>query len=70
LTVLFASFGLFAPRNATTIVAVFLCVFVIAAAVKLVLDMDTPFAGRIRLTPPPIHISGDPLRRAIETIRN
>jgi VIT1/CCC1 family predicted Fe2+/Mn2+ transporter len=70
LTVLFTSFGLFAPRNITAIVAIFLCALAISAAIKLVLDMDTPFDGLIRLAKPPIHISSDPLRHAIEVIRD
>ena len=70
LTVLFVSFGLFAPRNVTVIIAVFLCAFAIAAAIKLVLDMDTPFDGLIRLARPPIHISSDPLSHAIQVIRH
>ena len=41
----------------------------ISAAIKLVLDMDTPFEGRICFSPPPIHISSDPMRHAMETIR-
>ena len=69
LTVLFVSFGLFAPRNVTVVLAVFLCAFAIAAAIKLVLDMDTPFDGLIRLARPPIHISSDPLSHAIQVIR-
>ena len=69
LAVVFASFGLFAPRNATAIIALFFCAFAISAAIKLILDMDTPFGGDIRLSRPPIHISSDPLRHAIEAIR-
>jgi hypothetical protein len=68
LTVLFVSFGLFAPRNVTVIVAVFMSAFSISAAAKLVLDMDTPFEGRIRLVRPPIQISSDPLQHALDTI--
>jgi len=70
LTVLFVSFGLFAPRNVTVIIAVFLCAFAIAAAIKLVLDMDTPFDGLIRLARPPIHVSSDPLLHAIQVLRH
>jgi hypothetical protein len=70
LTVLFVSFGLFAPRNVTVIIAMFLCAFAIAAAIKLILDMDTPFDGLIRLGRPPIYISSDPLRHAIQVIRH
>ena len=69
LVVVFASFGVFAPRNATTIIALFLCAFAVSAAIKLVMDLDTPFEGDIRITRPPIHISSDPLRQAADTIR-
>lgn len=68
LTVLFASFALFAPRNATAVAAMFLCALAIASAIKLVLDEDTPFDGRIRLVRPPIHVSGEPLRQAMRAI--
>jgi hypothetical protein len=68
LAVLFASFGLFAPRNVTAIAAMFCCAFAISAAIKLVLDMNTPIERRVRLSPPPIHITSDPLRRAIDVI--
>jgi hypothetical protein len=70
LSVVFASFGLYAPRNITTVIALFFCAFAVSSALKLVLDLDTPFDGNIHLSPPPIHISSDPLRRAIETINH
>ena len=68
LTALFVSFGLFAPRNGTTLTAILLCAACIAMAIKLVADMNTPLDGRILLTRPPIHISGEPLRHAIESL--
>jgi len=68
LVVVFASFGLFAPRNVTAFVALFFCAFAVSSAIKLVLDLDAPFEGGIRLTAPPIHLSSDPLRHAIEAI--
>ena len=37
-------------------------------AIKLLADMNAPLDGRIRFNPPPIHISGDPLARAVEVI--
>ncbi len=67
LFVLFASFGLFAPRHATTLIALLLTAFAISSAIKLILDLDTPVDGHIRLTGAPIHISDDPMRRALET---
>ena len=68
LAVLFASFGLFAPRNLTVIVALFLCALAVATAFKLILDLDTPFEGTIRLSPPPIHLSSEPMRDALHAI--
>jgi hypothetical protein len=69
LAVIFGSFGLFAPRNATTIVALFFSVVAVAMAFKLLLDLDNPFDRGIRVTPPPIRISSEPLRHTLETIR-
>src|SRR5262249_44856099 len=40
LTLIFASFGLFAPRHATTIWALALCALSVSAAVFLILEMD------------------------------
>ncbi len=69
LAVVFGSFGLFAPRNATTVVALFFSVLAVAMAFKLLLDLDNPFDRGVRLTPPPIRISSEPLRHTLETIR-
>ncbi|MDB5488652.1 MAG: hypothetical protein JWQ58_2367 [Reyranella sp.] len=69
LIVVFGSFGVFAPRNATTVVALFFSVLAVSMAFKLVLDLDNPFDRGIRLTPPPIRMSPEPLRHVLETIR-
>lgn len=69
LIVVFGSFGVFAPRNATTVVALFFSVLAVSMALKLVLDLDNPFDRGIRLTPPPIRMSPEPLRHVLETIR-
>jgi hypothetical protein len=61
LTLLFASYGLFAPRNVTAAVALFLCAVAVAGGVEMVLDMAYPFGGLI-------HISSDPMRHAVEVI--
>jgi hypothetical protein len=47
LTVLFAGFGLFAPRHATVAAALFVCAVSLAAAIFLILEMDRPFDGFI-----------------------
>ena len=61
LTVTFASFGLYAPRNATVVSVLFIAALSVAAAVFLIVELDGPFDGLIR-------VSGDPLRFALENI--
>jgi hypothetical protein len=57
LTITFASFGVFAPRNAMVLTVLFVCALSVSLAVFLVLEMDTPFDGLLR-------VSADPLRYA------
>jgi hypothetical protein len=68
LAIVFASFGLCAPRNLTTAIVLLLCAFALGAAFKMILDMDNPFAGELRLTGPPIRVMSEPLRRAFEIV--
>lgn len=58
LTVLFASFGLFAPRNGTVLGVLLVCALSVGAAMFLILEMDGPFEGIIR-------VSGAPMRYAL-----
>jgi len=53
LAVIFATFGLFAPRNGTVIVFFLLCSLSAAGAIFVILEMDTPLDGIIcvSLTP-------------------
>ena len=53
LIVIFTSFGLFAPRNATVIAALFVCSLSVAGAVFLILELDRPFGGLIRISSAP-----------------
>ncbi|HZW91106.1 MAG TPA: hypothetical protein VFF12_18650 [Myxococcaceae bacterium] len=62
LTVIFTSFGLFAPRNATAVVALALCSLSIAGSMYLILEMDRPFNGLI-------HISSAPMREALAQVQ-
>jgi hypothetical protein len=68
LAVLFVSFGFFAPRNASAIIALFVCALAVSAAFKVILDMDTPFGGPVHTTGFPIRLSADPMRQALERI--
>lgn len=54
LTITFSSFGLFAPRNATVLAVIFVCALSVGSAVFLVLEMDTPFDGVLRVSPNPM----------------
>ena len=60
-TVIFLSFGLFAPRNATVIVTLFLCALSVSGAIFLIMELDRPFGGLVQ-------ISSAPLRSAISQI--
>ena len=68
LGIVFGSFGLFAPRNLTAMLALGLCAFAVAGAFKMTLDMDSPFAGPVRMSGLPIRISHSPMREAIAAI--
>ena len=57
LTVIFGSFGVGARPNAMVLAALFVCALSIGAALFLVLEMDSPFDGLIK-------VSADPLRYA------
>jgi len=61
LTVTFASFGLYAPRNATVVSVLFIAALSVAAAVFLIVELDGPFDDLIR-------VSGYPLRFALDNL--
>jgi hypothetical protein len=63
LCLLFMSFGLFAPRNATVTVVMFLCAVAVAGAIQTILDLSWPFDGIVR-------VSGKPLRHALDVINH
>lgn len=55
LTVTFASFGLFAPRNVMATAVLFVCALSVAGAVFLILELDGSFHGLIQVSPAPLH---------------
>src|SRR5262249_13162978 len=59
LTFIFASFGLLAPRNLLVMVVQFVSALSVASAIFLILEMNSPFHGMIR-------VSSEPLEKAIE----
>jgi hypothetical protein len=54
LVALFASFGLFAPRNATVVAALLISAFSVSGAIFLILELDQPFAGVIQISSAPM----------------
>jgi hypothetical protein len=61
LVVLFFSFGLFAPRNATVVALLLFCALSVSSAIFLILEMDHPLDGVVKA-------SDAPLRKALELI--
>ena len=57
--ILFASFGLFAPPNITSIAAIFLGSVGVGGAIRMMTELQTPFSGFL-------HISSMPLTHALE----
>jgi hypothetical protein len=54
LTVLFASLGLLAPRNATTWCCLFVCAVSMAGAIYLILELNRPLEGAVQISPAPL----------------
>ena len=62
LTLLFASFGLFAPRNWTAAVALMLCALAVSGAVEMIIELEQPFGGLIQISPQNALCRGHPRR--------
>ena len=54
LVILFFSFGLFAPGNTTAIAALMVAALSVSAALFLILELDRPFGGWIRISNQPM----------------
>jgi hypothetical protein len=54
LTVLFASFGLLAPRNATVVAVLVVCAFSVSTSIYLIVELDHPFSGLMRVSSAPL----------------
>ena len=61
LSMTFGSFGLSAPRNGTVVTVFLISTLSVAAAVFLILELDGPFDGIVK-------ISSSPLRHALENL--
>jgi hypothetical protein len=61
LALLFASFGLFAPRNLTSAITLTLCALAVAGAVAMFLELEQGLGGVVRISP-------EPMRQAVQTL--
>jgi hypothetical protein len=59
LTMLHMSFGLFAPRNAMVLVVLLICALSVSGAIFLILEMNHPLSGTIK-------VSSAPMLKALE----
>lgn len=55
LSILFISFGLFAPPNATVVVTLLVSAMSVAGAILLIIELDRPFSGLIQISSAPLH---------------
>jgi len=62
LTLIFASFGYGAPRNAFVVITLVTSAILISGSLYLILDMDSAFSG-------PIQVSSKPAQRALMELR-
>jgi hypothetical protein len=54
LALILGSFGMFAPRNALAVATLLLCALAVSSAVFLILELDQPFDGVIRISSAPL----------------
>lgn len=63
LTLTFTSFGMFSPKNPTVLAVLFVCSLSIGSALFLVLEMDSPFEGWLRVSAEPMRYTLTQLNR-------
>jgi hypothetical protein len=63
LAAIFASFGLFAPYNGSVITVLFISALSVAGSIYLIVEMDQPYGGLIRISSAPLHAALDQLGR-------
>jgi hypothetical protein len=63
LALIFISFGLFAPGNASVLTALLVCSLSVAGSIYLIVQMDRPFSGLVKLSSAPLQAALDQLGR-------
>ena len=57
LSLLFASFGLFAPRNQTVLASLLLCALAISGGIFVILELGSPHSGLVRVSVAPVELA-------------
>jgi hypothetical protein len=65
LTLLFVSFGLFAPRKLMAALVLVLCALAVSGAVGLILDLEDPYTGLVRISPVPMRTAVEALKQQV-----
>ena len=60
---IFASLGLFAPRNGTFYAVIVVCALSVSSALFLIIEMDRPFGGMLTISDTPLHTAIEYLKR-------
>jgi hypothetical protein len=63
ITVIFTSFGLFAPRNGTVVTMLLVSALSISASIYLIVELDHPFNGLMKVSSAPLRFTLDHLGR-------
>jgi len=63
LTSMFAGLGLISARNGTVMAATFVCALAVSAAMFLILELDTPYHGLIRISDLPLRLAAEQIGR-------
>src|SRR6185312_15622524 len=61
LALLFASFGLFAPPNSTTVIFMTLCALAVAGAIGMILELEKGFGTLVHISPQPLRAAAHAL---------
>ncbi len=54
IAIIFLSFALFAPRNATVLVTLLICALSVSGSVFVMLELNSPFNGAIKISSAPM----------------
>ena len=64
LAVIFASFGLFAPRKASVIAALLVAAIALAGPIFMMLEMDQPYGGLVKIPSTSLRVALDQMGRS------